>query len=101
MEWYIRAFTIFAFILLVNCAGSTRNSPQGKEPYKKDEPGYHPLMNVQITCDETRLKGFYILKFHWPVIMSYRRGGRKSAEDFQEEFQDNGDNKKPDGKIYY
>ena len=94
--WLICAAIVFISSFPVNCANYVGRDPiLANESHTPNEPRHRPLIKIQATCEETRLKGFYILKFHWPIISNHK--DNKKFADAQMEDQDNEENTKPDG----
>jgi hypothetical protein len=96
--WIIHIILAIFMNLSVNCSGDVTNVVQETElPVAPAEPGFYPLSNIQVTCEQTRLKGLYILKFHWPVIMT-QKVDPKPTEEAANGPRSNQDNEKPNGK---
>jgi predicted type IV restriction endonuclease len=83
----------------VSCSNTiTPESTQVTIVANTSEPEYRPLINTQVSCEETKVKGLYLLKFHWPNSKRPNQRGRKSIEEEQNELQNTVDDTKPNGK---
>jgi hypothetical protein len=98
---------IFIFIIFIfnineqfaNCSNTiTPESTQVTIVANTSEPEYRPLINTQVSCEETRVKGLYLLKFRWPNSKKPNQRGKKSIEEEQNDLQNTVEDTKPNGK---